>query len=61
MTNAQPDLDKRLRGIGISRPYAHQLANRQRTPSLRLARRIERELGIAVSYWDTTPRQEGAR
>lgn len=43
-----------LRGIGISAPYASQLVSGERTPSLKLALRIKRELGVPVEYWDRT-------
>lgn len=41
-------LVERLRSIGISDSYAWQLANRKRTPSLPLALRIHRELGVKM-------------
>jgi transcriptional regulator with XRE-family HTH domain len=47
MSNAVT-LAERLRGIGISESYASQLANGRRPPSLRLAIRIYRELGIKL-------------
>lgn len=40
-----------LSGIGISIPYAYQLISGVRSPSLKLALKIEREIGIPVSYW----------
>ena len=46
-----------LIGIGVSRPYAHHLVNGIRRPSLPLAMRIERELGIPAESW-LEPRTE---
>lgn len=45
------ELAERLKGIGISESYASQLVNGRRTPSLRLALRIEQQLGIPASNW----------
>lgn len=42
------DLARRLVGIDISRPYASQLASGDRKPSLTLALRIYRELGLQL-------------
>jgi hypothetical protein len=39
---------ERLRGIGISKSYAHELANRKRKPSDVLAIRIFRETGLKL-------------
>lgn len=47
----QPSLNQRLVGIGVSRPYASQLAAGKRTPSLRLALEIEAKLGISAAVW----------
>lgn len=41
-------LIKQLRGIGISAPYASQLASGNREPSLYLAIRIYRKLGLRM-------------
>lgn len=51
MSNDASDLARRLIAIGVSRPYASQLARGLRTPSLALAQRIERSLGIPASSW----------
>jgi transcriptional regulator with XRE-family HTH domain len=48
-----------LIGIGVSRPYAYHLVNGIRRPSLPLAMRIERELGIPAESW-LEPRTERA-
>ncbi|MGH6979519.1 MAG: helix-turn-helix domain-containing protein [Brevundimonas sp.] len=37
--------------VGLSAGYASELANLQRTPSLRLALKIEAALGIPPSHW----------
>lgn len=37
--------------LHLSTGYASDLANRKRSPSLELAVKIERELGIAVAQW----------
>lgn len=39
--------------LGISKGYASDLATGKREPSLKLAIRIERELGFPVSCWVT--------
>lgn len=54
-----------LQRIGVSKPYAHQLVARDRTPSLELAVRIEQELGIPPKAWlqaanDAAPQSEAA-
>ncbi|WP_158584935.1 helix-turn-helix domain-containing protein [Brevundimonas sp. LPMIX5] len=51
--------------VGISTSYAHEIAHGQRTPSLRLAVKIEQVLGIAPARWvspanDTSPASEAA-
>jgi transcriptional regulator with XRE-family HTH domain len=43
-----PSLSELLRGIGISESYASQLVNGRRTPSLQLALRIHREIGVKM-------------
>jgi len=48
-----------LQRIGISKPYAHQLASGRGTPSLKKAVEIEEKLGIPVSAWPM-PRKPGA-
>ena len=40
-----------LQRIGVSKPYAHQLLAGGKTPSLSLALRIEKELGIPPQIW----------
>lgn len=40
-----------LQRIGVSKPYAHQLASGARSPSLTLALRIETELGVSPASW----------
>lgn len=42
------DLSDRL---DVSRPYAARLRTGEKTPSLELASRWERELGIAAASW----------
>jgi hypothetical protein len=39
--------------VGLKRSYASQLANRQKTPALPLAVKIERILDIPPSFWVT--------
>lgn len=48
-----------LVGIGVSRPYASQLVNGRRTPSYKLALRIQQELGVPPEHWAgrTTPQE----
>lgn len=46
--NASPSLAKQLRGIGISQPYASQIARGKRAPGLQTAIRIFRELGVKL-------------
>ena len=41
----------RLRSIGISAPYASQLASGQRAPSLALALDIQERLNVPVDFW----------
>ena len=38
--------------IGLSQGYASDLANGKRRPSLKLAVRIQREIGIPITHWD---------
>lgn len=40
-----------LQRIGVSKPYAHQLTSGLRSPSLKLALRIETELGVSPAVW----------
>lgn len=40
-----------LQRIGVSKPYAHQLLAGGKTPSLTLALRIEKELGVPPQVW----------
>jgi len=37
--------------VGLSASYAHEVAHGHRTPSLKLAVKIERLLGIAPASW----------
>lgn len=43
-----PDLAEKLRSIGISESYASQIVNGRRAPSMPLALRINREIGIKL-------------
>ena len=40
-----------LQRLGVSKPYSHQLLAGGKSPSLALALRLERELGIPVNVW----------
>lgn len=40
-----------LRGFGLSQGYAYDLANGARKPSLKMAVRLQQELGIPVTFW----------
>ncbi|ATC34633.1 helix-turn-helix transcriptional regulator [Caulobacter sp. SL161] len=51
LTRSSEDLGEKLRSLGISKGYVSQLVSGARTPSLELAVRIERELGIPPSAW----------
>ena len=51
MTDASNIKAADLQRIGISKPYAHQLVRGDRSPSLKLALRIEAALGISPSAW----------
>lgn len=55
-----PSLNARLISIGVSESYASLLANGRRSPSLALALKIERELGIPVSQWTSASDGEAA-
>lgn len=56
MDDMQPSrLAEQLQGIGLSQPYASQLANRKRTPSLTLAVKIKKHLGIPEDFWVDEP------
>jgi transcriptional regulator with XRE-family HTH domain len=46
------DLAAKLQALGLSQPYASQLANRKRAPSLKLALIIEKRLGIPPRFWE---------
>jgi len=50
-TTDRTELARKLRGIGISRVYAWQIAKGKRAPSLTLAQRIETELKIPPKTW----------
>lgn len=41
--------------VGMSASYAHEIAHGQRTPSLKMAVKIERVLGIAPARWLDEP------
>lgn len=47
-TIASPSLAARLQSIGVAAGYAYDLANKNRTPSDKLAIRIYRELGVKM-------------
>ena len=60
-----------LQRLGVSKPYSHQLLAGGKSPSLALAIKLERELGIPVTAWpmptkraandlDTLPQSEAA-
>lgn len=56
MTNSDPSeksaLARALKDrVGLSASYAHEIAHGQRTPSLKMAVKIERMLGIAPASW----------
>ena len=51
ITQAQKDLQARMIAYGISKPYAHQLATGRRLPSMDLAKRLYRDLGISPMFW----------
>lgn len=54
-------LDLRER-LGLSAGHASDLANKRCPPSLKMALRIERELGVPVEYWeDVESRSRKAR
>ncbi len=40
-----------LQRLGLSKPYSHQLLAGGKSPSLALAIRLEREIGIPVTAW----------
>lgn len=40
-----------LQRLGLSKPYSHQLLAGGKSPSLALAIRLDRELGIPVTVW----------
>ena len=45
------ELSRALREIGLSPQYASMLAHKRRTPSLKLAVFLEREMGIPCTWW----------
>lgn len=47
----QSNIAQRLQEIGVANGHAYDLANGRRSPSLKLARRIEAEMGIPMSAW----------
>lgn len=47
-TQTPAALAERLRAIGISQSYASQIVNGRRAPSLALALRIHREIGVKL-------------
>ncbi len=46
-----------LQRLGVSKPYSHQLLAGGKTPSLALAQKLERELGISTSVWPLPPKR----
>lgn len=46
--NNEPSLCKQLSAIGISAPYASQISRGVRSPSMALALRIHREIGVKL-------------
>jgi len=40
-----------LQRLGVSKPYSHQLLAGGKMPSLSLALRLQKELGIPVEVW----------
>ena len=46
-----------LQRLGVSKPYSHQLLAGGKTPSLALAQKLERELGIPTSVWPLPPKR----
>lgn len=46
-----------LQRLGVSKPYSHQLLAGGKSPSLALALKLERELGIPVSVWPLPPKR----
>jgi hypothetical protein len=45
------NLYKDLMSMGISQPYAHQLATGKRTPSFRLALKIQDRIKVPLKHW----------
>lgn len=45
---SHPGLAEQLRSIGISESYASQIANEKRAPSMPLAIKIHRQLGLRL-------------
>lgn len=52
------ELAARLRGMGISAPYASQLAKKRREPALGLALKIHAELGLKLGPLAATPDED---
>lgn len=52
-------LAKALEGIGIKQSYASLIAHGRRTPSLKLALKIEENLGIPPSRWPLEASERG--
>jgi transcriptional regulator with XRE-family HTH domain len=48
MAKTEPSLQQKLRGIGISQPYACQIANGDRKPSLKTALKIYHALRLTL-------------
>lgn len=46
-----------LQRLGLSKPYSHQLLAGGKSPSLALAIRLQRELGIPVTVWPLPTRR----
>lgn len=49
-----------LQRLGVSKPYSHQLLAGGKTPSLALAQKLERELGISTNVWPLPPKRVAA-
>jgi len=51
MNETPKQIYDRLRGMGLGHSYAHQLANKKRTPSLQLAFQIADAAKIPLEHW----------
>jgi plasmid maintenance system antidote protein VapI len=60
-TQEQRDLQTTLVSGGLSKAFAYQLATGRRSPSMEMARRLHKELGISPMVWiDLSERKEAA-